>query len=113
VVAVHGVLPEERERAQPFEIDLDLELDLSVSGRSDDLTDTVDYGAITDAAAAALAGPPANLLEHLAERVVEAVFAQSGEPSRLSAVSVTVRKLEPPVGPRLASAGVTIRRDRG
>jgi 7,8-dihydroneopterin aldolase/epimerase/oxygenase len=92
VMAVHGVLPEERERPQPFEIDLDL-------------------GAITDAAAAALAGPPANLLEHLADRVVDAVFSQSGP--RLAAVSVTVRKLEPPVGPRLASAGVTIRRRRG
>jgi dihydroneopterin aldolase len=109
-MAVHGVLPEERERPQPFEIDLDLELDLSTPGRTDELTDTVDYGAVTDAAAAALVGPPANLLEHLAERVVDAVFAHSG--SRLSAVSVTVRKLEPPVGPRLASAGVTIRRQR-
>jgi dihydroneopterin aldolase len=110
-MAVHGVLPEERERAQQFEIDLDLELDLTAPGRSDDLADTVDYGAITDAAAAALSGPPANLLEHLAERVVAGVFANSG--SGLSAVSVTVRKLEPPVEQRLASAGVTIRRERG
>jgi len=39
----HGVLPEERESAQPFEVDVELFLDLSAAGRGDDLTKTVDY----------------------------------------------------------------------
>ena len=41
-----GVLPEEEVRAQPLQVDLDVELDLSGAGASDDLEDTVDYGAL-------------------------------------------------------------------
>lgn len=110
VTAVHGVLESERRRAQPFEVDLDLELDLAPAGGSDRLDDTVDYGAVTDAAARAIAGPPANLLEHLATRVADAVFEAGGR--RLVGVTVTVRKLHPPVEASMRSAAVTIRRVR-
>ncbi len=48
VVARHGVLPEERERAQPFEIDLEIEADLSEAARHDDLSKTVDYGSVVE-----------------------------------------------------------------
>jgi dihydroneopterin aldolase len=41
-LGTHGVLPEEKERAQPFEVDLALEVDLRPAGRSDALADTVD-----------------------------------------------------------------------
>ena len=37
VLGVHGALPDEQVRAQPFEIDLDVDADLSVAGRSDHL----------------------------------------------------------------------------
>jgi dihydroneopterin aldolase len=108
VVAVHGVLPEERQRPQPFEIDLDIEADLAAAGRSDDLSDTVDYGALTEAVASAAMGPPVNLLEHLAERIA-AVVIDLGRP-RVRSVTVAVRKLEPPVAADLSSAGVRITR---
>jgi len=108
LVGTHGVLPEERERAQPFEVDLDLEVDLSKAGRSDALADTVDYGAIADAVAAVVRGPHADLLEHLAERIAEAALT-AGAP-HAAAVTVTVRKTRPPVPVELASAGVTIHR---
>ena len=63
------------ERAQPFEIDLDLAVDLAPAGGSDDLADTVDYGAVADVAAAVVAGPaPFDLLEALAGAVAEAVL---------------------------------------
>ena len=50
VVCIVGVLPEERERPQPIELDIDIYADLSVAGKSDDLPDTIDYGAAADAA---------------------------------------------------------------
>jgi dihydroneopterin aldolase len=108
LVAIHGVLPEERVRAQPFEVDLDIEADLAAAGRSDDLSDTVDYGALTDAVVAVMAGPPVNLLEHLAERVAAATLELTGP--RATAVTVTVRKLRPPVAGDLASAAGRITR---
>jgi dihydroneopterin aldolase/2-amino-4-hydroxy-6-hydroxymethyldihydropteridine diphosphokinase len=107
----HGVLPEEHQRAQPFEVDLDLEVDLQPAGRSDALGDTVDYGAVTAAVAAVLSGPHADLLEQLAERIAAAALA-SGAP-HATAVTVKVRKTRPPVPFELASAGVTIHRRRG
>ncbi|HEY3811318.1 MAG TPA: dihydroneopterin aldolase, partial [Acidimicrobiales bacterium] len=60
LVGTHGVLPEERERAQPFEVDLDLAVDTRAAGRSDALADTVDYGAVAEAAAAVITGPHAD-----------------------------------------------------
>lgn len=109
-VGAHGVLDEERRRAQPFEVDLDITADLSVAGRSDRLEDTVDYGAVTDAVVAVVTGAHADLLEHLAQRIVDATFVAAGP--RAQAVAVTVRKLRPPVAADLAVSEVSIARDR-
>lgn len=49
------------------------------------------------------------LLEHLADRVAAAVL---GVDPRIDGVTVTVRKLDPPVPQRLASSGVRITRRR-
>jgi dihydroneopterin aldolase len=107
-VGAHGALPEERDRPQPFEVDLDIEADLRPAGSSDTLADTVDYGAVAGAAAGVVAGPHADLMEHLAERIATAVLATAGPQAR--SVTVTVRKLRPPVAQDLASAAVRITR---
>src|SRR3954451_14330719 len=75
VVGICGALPEERDRAQPLEIDLDVEADLAPSGASDVLADTIDYGALCDAVVAVVAGGSPQLLEHLAAEIATAVFA--------------------------------------
>ena len=109
VLGVHGALPEEQDRAQPFEIDLDVEADLSVAGASDHLSDTVDYGAVAAVVAAVVGGQRFRLLERLAQRVADEVT--TADP-RIRAVTVTVRKLRPPVPVDLTSAGVRITRRR-
>jgi dihydroneopterin aldolase len=109
VLARCGVPPEERRRPQPLEVDLDVHLDLGPAGRSDDLDDTVDYGGVCSAAERAVAAAPAALLEHLAERVADAVLAAD---DRVQEVAVGVRKLRPPVASHLATAGVHLRRRR-
>jgi 7,8-dihydroneopterin aldolase/epimerase/oxygenase len=108
ILGTHGVLPEERERSQPFEVDLDLDVDLSKAGRSDALGDTIDYGAIAEAVAGVVGGTHSDLLENLAERIAGAAL-EAGAPLA-AGVTVTVRKLRPPVPVDLASAGVTVRR---
>lgn len=107
LVGICGALPEERVRAQPLEVDLDVEADLAPSGASDDLADTIDYGALCDAVAAVVDGGEPQLLEHLAQQIAEAVLAVDG---RATAVTVAVRKLRPPVPHALATSGVRIRR---
>jgi dihydroneopterin aldolase len=109
VLGTHGVLDEELVRAQPFEVDVDVEVDLSAAGQSDDLADTLDYGALCEQIAAVVAGDHVALLERLAQRIADAVLASS--PLAASA-RVTVRKLRPPVPVDVASAGVTITRRR-
>lgn len=103
---VHGVLPEERERAQPFEVDLDLSLDLRKAGGSDDLADTVDYGVLTEAVGACVTGESYALLERLAERIAEIAMADA----RVTEVAVTVKKLEPPVDAEVDHVAVRITR---
>lgn len=107
-LGTHGALPEERERPQPFEVDLDLSVDLRAAGLSDDLADTVDYGAVAAAAVAVVEGPHAELIEKLAERVARAVLGAGG--GRVTEATVTVRKLRPPVPADLRSAAVRVTR---
>ncbi|HEY2430078.1 MAG TPA: dihydroneopterin aldolase [Acidimicrobiales bacterium] len=108
IVGIHGVLAEEQARAQPFEVDLDLEADLAVAGRSDRLEDTIDYGALSEQVASVVQNERHALLERLAERIAETALADE----RVAAVTVTLRKLRPPVPVDLATAGVRIARQR-
>jgi len=101
-----GVLPEEQVRAQPLEVDLDLVLSLAEAGASDDLADTVDYGAVCDLVERVVSEGRPQLLEHLAERIAAEVLAVGG----VDEVTVAVRKLRPPVTQQLATSGVRITR---
>jgi len=107
-VGICGALPEERLRPQPFEVDLDVEVDLAAAGASDELGDTVDYGALAEAVTAVITGEQPVLLERMAARLAEVVLAAAG----VQAVTVAVRKLRPPVPTELDTAGVRIRRVR-
>ena len=108
-VAICGALPEERDRPQPLEVDLDVATDQTMSGGSDALADTVDYGALCDAVAGVVSGGTPQLLEHLAATIATAVL---GVDARIAAVTVAVRKLRPPVPHTLATSGVRIHRTR-
>ena len=75
-LGVHGVLPEEQSRPQPFEVDVELEVDLVAAGQSDDLDDTVDYSAVSEAVSRVVKNERYQLLERLATRhaTLEDVF---------------------------------------
>jgi 7,8-dihydroneopterin aldolase/epimerase/oxygenase len=107
VVGTHGVLPEERDRAQPFELDLDLAVDLALAAVTDRLSDTVDYGAVAETAAAVVSGRSFELIEALGGAVAERVLALD---LRITAVTVHLRKLRPPLPLDLGTVGVRITR---
>jgi dihydroneopterin aldolase len=108
VMALCGVLPHEQTQPQPVEIDLDVRVDLRAAGASDDLADTVDYGAICARVAETATGERFALLERLAARVADVVLADD----RVRGVTVSARKLRPPVPQQLATSGVRITRER-
>jgi dihydroneopterin aldolase len=107
-MALCGVLPEERTRRQPFEIDVDVYADLTAAGASDALDDTVDYGALCDRIGRLAADEQYALLERFAARVAAIVL----DTPLVSAVTVSVRKLRPPVPHQLATSGVRIHRTK-
>ena len=105
----HGVNPEERALGQPYVVDLTAELDLSRAGRSDRLEDTVSYSYIYRAVRGIVEGEPRNLLEAVAEAIAARVLADFP----VDAVTVTVKKPNPPVrGSSIRQSAVRIRRGR-
>ncbi len=107
-LGVIGVLPEEKARSQPFEVDLVLEVDLAGAGATDDLNQTVHYGIAAEHAVAVITNEQHELIERVAQRIAEAVLTMD----RVAAVEVTVRKLRPPVPIQLDYTAVRIRRTR-
>jgi dihydroneopterin aldolase len=105
-LGVHGVLPEEQTRPQPFEVDVELAVDLTTPGTSDALDDTVDYSAVAEAVARVVKSERYQLLERLAAHIAEVCVADP----RVTGVIVTVRKLHPPVRAMVDHVAVRIER---
>jgi len=105
-LGIHGVLPEERVRPQPFEVDVELHVDLATAGATDDLADTVDYGAVCDAVSKIVSSESYQLLERLAQRIAEVCRTDP----RVVGVVIEVRKLEPPVAAQVDHVAVRIQR---
>ena len=104
----HGVLPHEQELGQTFTVDVALELDLAPAGASDNLADTVDYGALSADLAAVVRDERYDLIERLATRLAEVCLDRP----KVDAVTVTVHKPHAPVPVPLADVVVTVRRTR-
>jgi len=108
VTGRHGVFDFERASGQDFVIDAALWLDTSAAAATDDLTSTVDYGALADRLAAIVAGEPVALIETLADRLAAACLADE----RVQEAEITVHKPQAPVAQAVSDVTVTIRRSR-
>src|SRR5258708_9110889 len=91
-LGAHGVLPEEQGRPQPFEVDVELSVDLAPAGRSDVLSDTIDYDALAARVVQIVEAGGLSLLATLATRIAP---ARPADPP-VGAVTLTVTKLRPP-----------------
>ena len=104
----HGVFEHERRDGQDFVVDVTVWLDLAAAAASDDLADTVDYGALAQLAADVVSGPPRNLIETVAAEIADAVLADE----RLHAVEVVVHKPDAPIPLTFSDVAVVARRSR-
>lgn len=102
----HGVLDHERAAGQPFVVDLELSVDIAAAAASDDLADTVDYGAVAAAVVAVVAGTPRDLIETVVEEVARTCVAFDG----VHAVTATIHKPMAPVGVPFDDVAVTVTR---
>jgi len=105
----HGVFEHERRDGQDFVVDVALEVDTRAAAASDDLAETVDYGALAQSLAEVVAGDAVDLLETLAERLVQVCLGDE----RVAAATVTVHKPQAPIPLAFDDVAVTIRRTRG
>jgi dihydroneopterin aldolase len=104
----HGVFDFERAEGQEFVVDVELELDTSAAAVSDELADTVDYGALAGGLAEVVGGEPVNLIETLAARLAAVCLRDP----RVAAATVTVHKPSAPIPLTFADVAVRIRRER-
>jgi 7,8-dihydroneopterin aldolase/epimerase/oxygenase len=104
----HGVYEHERRDGQDFVVDITVWMDLTAAARSDRLEDTLDYGALAQRAAAIVGGPPCNLIEAVAGRVADDVFADV----RVHTVEVVLHKPQAPIPLEFADVAVVARRSR-
>ncbi|TWS22549.1 dihydroneopterin aldolase [Tsukamurella sputi] len=104
----HGVFDHERRDGQEFIIDLVLWVDSRPAAASDDLNDTVDYGALAQRAHDIVAGEPRNLIETVAAEIADDIAADE----KVYAVEVTVHKPAAPIPLTFADVAVVARRSR-
>ena len=93
VFGYHGWFDSERRDGQEFVVDITLWLDLAPAAATDDLADTVDYGALAQRAVAIVAGPARNLIETVAGEIADDVLTDS----RITAAEVVVHKPAAPI----------------
>lgn len=108
VFARHGVLAHERRDGQEFIVDATIWLDTTPAADADDVSRTVDYGALAGRLVRAAGDPPVRLIETLAARLAEACLSEPGAEE----AEITVHKPHAPIPHRFADVTVTIRRKR-
>jgi 7,8-dihydroneopterin aldolase/epimerase/oxygenase len=104
----HGVFSHERRDGQDFVVDITVWLDSRAAAASDDLADTVDYGALAQLAADVVTGPPRDLIETVAAEIADRVMADD----RLHAAEVVVHKPDAPIPLTFADVAVVASRSR-
>ena len=104
----HGVNESEKELGGKFEVDLELSISLKNSGLSDDLHDTVDYGAVYKTVNNLLESKRYFLLEALAEDISRSVIKKYN----IDAVIIRVRKPNAPVSGVIDTVEVELNRKK-
>ena len=104
--AYHGHYDEEQTIGGRFSVDLVIETDLSKAAETDLLEDAIDYSSVYDLVKNEM-GKPSRLLEHLALRIIKAVYTAS---DRITTVKVTVSKRNPAIGGNMNKFSVVLTR---
>lgn len=104
--AFHGVLPQETLVGNTYIMDLKLGVDLHKACHSDRIEDTLNYADVIDCIRIEMK-QPSKLIEHVAERICEALKAQFPQ---IISIDIHLQKRNPPVQAQLKSASVQLHR---
>lgn len=92
-IGFHGVFDYERRDGQEFAVDITVFLEASTAASTDDLKNTVDYGAVSQVVFDRIVGEPVSLIETLAEQIAADILKIPG----VEQVEVTVHKPQAPI----------------
>ncbi len=102
--AFHGHYEEEQIVGNRFLVDLVIETDMQRPAASDELEDAVNYQEAYRLVKREMK-KKSKLLENIANRILEAIFEEF---SGISKATVTIRKMNPPVGGQMKAVSVTL-----
>lgn len=98
----------ERRDGQEFVVDVALGLETGPAARSDDLSDTVDYGELAKRLHAAVESDPVDLIETLAARLADVCLSYP----QVEEAEVTIHKPDAPIEVAFDDVTLTIQRSR-
>ena len=99
-----GVPAWERMVPQTIILDIEVGYDLTKACKSDDIANTIDYGAVVDRIRRTLSEHSFQLVEALAEHICQLILSEFG------ALSVKIKVAKPAILPGLKALGVIIER---
>ena len=104
----HGVYDFEKEKEGIFELDVELFLDLRISGKSDRLSDTVDYGNVVKLISQIFSSKDYNLIEAVAEDICKGLLKNYP----IEKVMVRIRKPHAPISEHVETVEVELLREK-
>lgn len=108
IYAFHGCLDEEAKIGSWYRVDVEVKVDLKKSAKTDDLADTVDYVHLNHIVKEEMA-IRSKLLEEVAQRILNRFFK---EISMLKKATVSVAKINPPIGGNVEEVVVILSKKR-
>lgn len=107
--AYHGVLPEEQINGQNFFIDVEMFADVKKAGKTDELEDTVNYGAVFGIVESVAKNNKFRLIEKLADSISREILSSY---KIINRTIVRVRKPDAPIDGEFDWAEVEVERIR-
>jgi dihydroneopterin aldolase len=111
VFAHHGVFDFERQNGQDFYIDASVWINGNAAAFNDDLAKTVHYGDLAKAIVDDVKNNPVDLLETLAQRLLDLAMNFGG--GIVQKAKITVHKPNAPILYEFADVSVTVKAKRG
>ena len=102
--AYHGCFDFEKRDGNTFLVSVEMDLDTDISGKTDNLEDTLNYQEVYDVVKREME-IPSNLIEHVGQRILDALI---NEFPKLKSVTVKLSKLNPPLGGDVESVSIEI-----
>lgn len=112
VFAHHGVFEFERANGQDFLVDATVWVSTDGLNLEDNVDNTVHYGELANALVENVKSHPVDLLETLAQRLLDIALNWGGENGPVSKAKITVHKPDAPIEHEFADVSVTLKAKR-